>query len=176
MKRSELVVGAEVAYHRGDNTYGEKPQKAIILATEPWEKSYSFKREPRLTSKGQGVKVRVFSAWNDNDTGFETVVQLRQLHGDYATEFALYELREAENTARAKERNRLLAEKKKFEQEVLIPELKKLKVALAGIKGDDPAIFRGNTVLQELDVEIIIAITNALNTHKTVNSVSKEWT
>jgi hypothetical protein len=97
MKRSELKVGAELAYIRYKNA---DPVKVVVAAVEPHEvNSWARRGESRFRPcpKGNGVLIKRVREFNDSE--YEDVVQLRQLIGPWAEVKAEHDAEEVRKQA-----------------------------------------------------------------------------
>jgi hypothetical protein len=102
MKRSELTVGAALAYVRYKNA---DPVKVVVAAIEPHEvNSWARRGESRFRPcpKGNGVLVKRVREFNDSE--YEDVVQLRQLIGPWAEVKAEHDAEEARKQVARKAR------------------------------------------------------------------------
>lgn len=98
MKRSELVVGAELFYQRSANY---SPERARVLAVEPYREKYVRGDERFVaTNKGNGVLVELPRTHNGGT--YRKLVPLSSLKGPWAELYAEYE-RTQEEAARHRE-------------------------------------------------------------------------
>jgi hypothetical protein len=107
MKRSELVVGAEL-YHRSGKH--RNARKVRVLSTEPHEAS-QWTDTIRKTDKGNGVLIEWVRL--DGQQGRAGVVQLAHLKGDWETEDAR---EKAERAAEQREYEERQAERRVREE------------------------------------------------------------
>jgi len=134
-KRSELQAGQEWAYSRTrEHNFFRFHEKVVILSTEPYEQSHwSYSSEPRKTSKGSGVLVKLGN--------LETVVQLSTLWMpwfDYVIDKAEHDKQwQATMEANAIAR----AEARKFQKEIYQPALRELQQAMEGAGLDGISAF-----------------------------------
>jgi hypothetical protein len=161
-KRSQLVVGQEWAYGRSRTHYigGQYYEKVIIEAVEPFKQS-AYRGEIFQTTIGSGVKVKVGHRWGNatETTWTSKVVQLSQLFipwAEYEVRKAQYEVQSKINREKAAIAK---AEKEKFQQEVYQPAYKEFIEAVEAISGKR---LSGYTEVQELPIEVIQAITQAI--------------
>jgi hypothetical protein len=152
VKRSELVVGAEVAYIRFIQRDNERPIKVTVLSLEPYEQGWD--KNPRLVKTGQGVLVQ-------NENGFKTVLALRNLVGAYDVAFANYEAEVKASEVRFEAYKVAQAKSKAYETEVFQPALKEFIQAVKAL-GTDEGYITDWTRLSEFKVETLNAITEAL--------------
>lgn len=156
MKRTELVVGAELAYQRRtngtDSTFDI--EKAVVLATEPHENRYRG-RELRPVSKGNGVLVKIERRMFGEMKWYTEVVQLSTLVGNYTAEIAR---REALSAAEKVRREQWEAQKAAHHAE-FDPALQAM---MAQIKGTTGKYVSDYTELRKLPLEVVQAITAAL--------------
>lgn len=125
MKRSELVVGAELFHSTSrNNDFG---QKVVVVSVEPHEYS-SYSARIRQTTKGGGVLVEVpYTTWNGGGS-MQKVVQLQSLIGDYAT---IQSAIDAERVRKAEvNRNREI-----YNETVVYPARKALMDAIKSTEG-----------------------------------------
>jgi hypothetical protein len=156
MKRTELVVGAELAYQRrtsaADSTYGI--EKAVVLAVEPHEKGYRG-REARPVSNGNGVLVSISTRFLGRPDVRTEVVQLSTLVGDFAAEMARREAAEAADRTR---REQWEAQKNAHHAE-FDPALRAMMTQIESTTGKYVSDY---TELRKLPLEVVQAITAAL--------------
>jgi hypothetical protein len=157
MKRTQLAVGAELAYQRRtndtDSTFGI--DKVIVLAVEPHEQA-RYDRTARKVESGNGVLVSVVARHFSNEMRTVTkVVQLSTLVGDYQAEVARREAAQAAETKRREER---AAQQAAYSAEfnpalnAMISEMRKVSTKHVG----------DYMVLRELPLEVVNTITAAL--------------
>lgn len=161
-KRSQIAVGQEWAFNRSRShyigNYGYK--KVIIEAIEPHEQN-RWSGQIHKVESGLGVLVKVGARWgNQTETTWtKMVVQLSQLFIPWAE----YEVQRAEYEAQrkiAEKKNAIeKAEREKFKEEVYQPAYKEFINAVEAISGKR---LSGYTEVQELPIEVIQAITEAI--------------
>jgi hypothetical protein len=162
-KRSQLVVGAEWAYGRSRTHYigGQYYEKVIIEAVEPHEQG-KWNGRINKTSSGLGVLVKFGHRWgNQTETTWTSkVVQLSQLFIPWAE----YEVRRAEYEVQSKINKEKAAiakaEREKYQEEVYQPALKQFIQTIKPFAGG--TYVSGWTKIEELPVEVLVAVTEAL--------------
>lgn len=145
MKRTELEVGAHLAFQRGKATLWL--DEVVVLSTTPHAVS-QWTYEIRETTSGSGVLVK------NANSGAKQVVQLSQLKGDFKTVSAQ---REVEREARIVQRDR---EEAAWERRNSSAD-KLSKVINANFTGFTHSSKR----LNELPVEVTKLLTQLLEAH-----------
>lgn len=159
-KRSQIAVGQEWAYNRSRNHYigNYGYEKVIIEAVEPYEQS-RYGGRINQTKSGLGVLVKRQSGWVKEGHWYQEVIQLSQLFIPWAE----YEVQRAEYEAQRKIANEKAAiekaKREKFKEEVYQPAYKEFINAVEAISGKR---LSGYTEVQELPIEVIQAITEAI--------------
>ena len=152
MKRSELKVGAVLAFRRSKNEdHSRFIDAVVVLAVEPYETNeYTGRITKSYKGKGNGVLVRGVGREH------EVTVQLSQLVGDYDTTKAAYEAREARFAAE-KEIHAIEAAKRQATREAALEPL------LAGLKELAPnAWISGDMKIADLSIDLMNQITAAI--------------
>lgn len=161
MKRSELRVGAKVAYIGSKQRFNEKPIEVTVLSIDPWERRNSYPYGIREAIKGNGVLVEGnFRPWMLEESLEKKVLQLSALVGDYQDAKSRYDEVEARVAEARRVEEVKRAENQRFRQEVYAPAFHRFKRAVQDIKSGSP--LYASTKLEDLDVEVLDAITDAL--------------